>query len=212
MSTAAGRRLDTAEQRRFARIAVWLLVVTIGYNILEGIVAVAAGLTAGSIALTGFGFDSAIEVVAAAIVLWRLRAELRHGTVDERQERRAMRALAITFFALAAYIVAEGIRDLVTTARPETSLIGIGLTALSAVIMPTLAFYKRRNGQRLGSRLVVTDAAETKLCAWLSISTLAGLGLYALIGWAWLDTIAGFVIAYFAIREGREAWVAEKDA
>jgi divalent metal cation (Fe/Co/Zn/Cd) transporter len=212
VSTAAGRRLDTAEQRRFARIAVSLLVVTIGYNILEGIVAVAAGLTAGSVALTGFGFDSAIEVVAAAIVLWRLRAELRHGTADERQERRAMRALAITFFALAAYIVAEGIRDLVTTARPETSLIGIGLTALSAVIMPTLAFYKRRNGQRLGSRLVVTDAAETKLCAWLSISTLAGLGLYALIGWAWLDTIAGFVIAYFAIHEGREAWVAEKDA
>ena len=78
--------------------------------------------------------------------------------------------------------------------------------------MPLLAFYKRRNGQRLGSRLVVTDAVETKLCAWLSASTLAGLGLYALIGWAWLDTVAGFVIAYFAIREGREAWSVEDDA
>jgi divalent metal cation (Fe/Co/Zn/Cd) transporter len=212
MSTAAGRRLDTAPQRRFAGIAIWLLVITIGYNVLEGVVAVAAGLSAGSVALTGFGFDSAIEVVAAAIVLWRLRAELRHGTVDERQERRAMRALAITFFALVVYIVAAGIRDLLTAARPETSLIGIGLTALSAVVMPLLAFYKRRNGQRLGSRLVVTDAVETRLCAWLSASTLAGLGLYALIGWAWLDTVAGFVIAYFAIREGREAWSGKDDA
>jgi divalent metal cation (Fe/Co/Zn/Cd) transporter len=212
VSTAAGRRLDTAEQRRFARIAVWFLVVTIGYNILEGIVAVAAGLMAGSVALTGFGFDSAIEVIAAAIVLWRLRAELRHGTVDERQEHRAMRALAITFFALAAYIVAEGIRDLLTTARPETSLIGIGLTALSAIVMPTLALVKRRNGERLGSRLVVTDAAETKLCAWLSISTLAGLGLFAISGWAWLDTVAGFVIALFAIREGLEAWSGQDSA
>jgi divalent metal cation (Fe/Co/Zn/Cd) transporter len=209
VSATAGRRLDTAQQRHYARIAVWLLVVTIGYNVLEGIIAVAAGLRAGSVALTGFGFDSAIEVVAAAIVLWRLRAELRQGTVDERQERRAMRALAITFFALAAYIVAAGIRDLVTTAQPETSLIGIGLTALSAVIMPTLALVKRRNGQRLGSRLVVTDAAETRLCAWLSVSTLAGLGLYAISGWAWLDTVAGFVIAWFAIREGREAWSGE---
>jgi divalent metal cation (Fe/Co/Zn/Cd) transporter len=212
VSTAANRRLDTAEQRRYARIAVWLLIVTIGYNVLEGVIAVAAGLMAGSVALTGFGFDSAIEVIAAAIVLWRLRAELRHGTVDERQEHRAMRALAITFFALAAYIVAEGIRDLVTTARPETSLIGIGLTALSAIVMPTLALVKRRNGERLGSRLVVTDAAETKLCAWLSISTLAGLGLFAISGWAWLDTVAGFVIAFFAIREGREAWSGDENA
>jgi divalent metal cation (Fe/Co/Zn/Cd) transporter len=124
----------------------------------------------------------------------------------------AMRALAITFFALAAYIVAAGIRNLLTASRPKTSLIGIGLTALSAVVMPLLAFCKRRNGQRLGSRLVVTDAVETKLCAWLSASTLAGLGLYALIGWAWLDTVAGFVIAYFAIREGREAFSGEDDA
>jgi divalent metal cation (Fe/Co/Zn/Cd) transporter len=123
-----------------------------------------------------------------------------------------MRALAITFFALAAYIVAEGIRDLLTTARPETSLIGIGLTALSAIVMPTLALVKRRNGERLGSRLVVTDAAETKLCAWLSISTLAGLGLFAISGWAWLDTVAGFVIALFAIREGLEAWSGQDSA
>ncbi|MGE5763750.1 MAG: cation transporter [Mycobacterium leprae] len=183
--------------------------VTIGYNVVEGVVAVTAGLAAGSIALVGFGFDSVIEVAAAAVVLHRLLAENRGGRIDEAKERQALRFIAITFFALALYVTVEGIRDLVTGERPDTSLIGIGLTALSLVIMPWLARAKRRAGEQMGSRLVLADATETKLCAWLSVTTFAGLLSYALLGWTWLDAAAGFIIALFAINEGREAWEGE---
>jgi divalent metal cation (Fe/Co/Zn/Cd) transporter len=183
--------------------------VTIGYNVVEGVIAVTAGLAAGSIALVGFGFDSVIEVAAAAVVLHRLLAENRGGHIDEVKERRALRFIAVTFFALAVYVTVEGIRDLVTRERPDTSLVGIVLTALSLVTMPWLARAKRRAGEQMHSRLVLADAAETKLCAWLSVSTFAGLLAYALLGWPWLDAAAGFIIALFAISEGREAWEGE---
>jgi hypothetical protein len=141
VSTAANRQLDTARQRRFARIATGCWSSPLATTSSKASWPWLPVWLADRSALTGFGFDSAIEVVGA-IVLWRPRAELRHGTVDERQERRAM--LAITFFALAAYIVAAGIRDLLTAARPETSLIGIGLTALSAVFV--IAYFAIREG------------------------------------------------------------------
>jgi divalent metal cation (Fe/Co/Zn/Cd) transporter len=183
--------------------------VTIGYNLLEGAVAVAAGLVAGSVALTGFGVDSGIEVAAATVVLVRLLAEQRGREVDERKERLALRFIAVTFFALAAYVLVEGARDLATGAKPDTSPVGIGLTAASIVIMPWLAWAKRRAGEQLGSRLVIADAAETRLCALLSVSTFAGLLAFAAFGATWIDSVAGFVIAYFAVREGREAWAGE---
>jgi divalent metal cation (Fe/Co/Zn/Cd) transporter len=189
--------------------AVRLEQLTISYNVVEGVIAVAFGLLAGSIALTGFGFDSWIEVAAATVVLHRLRAELRHGRMDEAKERRALRFVAVTFFALAIYLTVEGIRDLFLQARPETSVVGIVLTAASLVVMPTLARLKRRAGLAMGSALVVADAAETRLCAWLSVSTLAGLVAYAALGWSWIDPVAGFVIAAFALKEGREAWEGE---
>jgi divalent metal cation (Fe/Co/Zn/Cd) transporter len=192
-----------------ARRAVRLEQVTIGYNIVEGIVAVTAGLIAGSIALVGFGLDSGIEVAAAAVVLIRLRAEVRGGHVDEAKERRALRFVAITFFILAAYVAFEGIRGLIEGSTPNTSIVGIALTGLSIVVMPWLAHAKRMAGQAMNSRLVIADAAETKLCAWLSVSTFAGLLGYALAGWTWIDPVAGFVIAAFAIKEGREAWEGE---
>ena len=189
--------------------AVRLEQLTVGYNIVEGVIAVTFGLLAGSIALTGFGFDSWIEVAAATVVLHRLLAGLRHGEVDEAKERRALRFVAVTFFALAAYVTIEGVRDLLIEARPETSTVGIVLTAASLVVMPTLARFKRRAGLAMGSALVVADAAETRLCAWLSVSTLVGLAAYAAIGWSWIDPAAGFVIAAFALKEGREAWQGE---
>jgi divalent metal cation (Fe/Co/Zn/Cd) transporter len=192
-----------------ARRAVRLEQATIGYNIVEGVVAVAAGLVAGSIALVGFGFDSWIEVAAAAVVLHRLRAEIRHGEVDQAKERRALRFIAITFFALAVYVTVEGIRDLATDSRPDTSIVGIALTGLSIVVMPWLARAKRLAGRAMNSRLVLADAAETKLCAWLSVSTFAGLLAFALVGWTWIDPVAGFVIAAFAVMEGKEAWEGE---
>ena len=192
-----------------ARRAIVLEQATIGYNVVEGVVAVTFGLIAGSIALTGFGFDSWIEVTAAAVVLRRLRAEVTGGAVDETKDRRALRVVAVTFFVLAAYVVVEGIRELVAGSEPSTSVVGIVLTALSAIVMPTLARLKGAAGKAMGSRLVMADAAETTLCAWLSVSTLVGLGGYAAFGWGWIDPVAGFVIGYFAVREGREAWEGE---
>jgi divalent metal cation (Fe/Co/Zn/Cd) transporter len=192
-----------------SRRAVRLEQATIGYNVIEGIVAVTAGLIAGSVALIGFGFDSWIEVAAATVVLIRLRAEIRGGDVDEAKERRALRFVAITFFVLAAYVLVEGIRDLIEGTLPNTSVVGIVLTGLSIVVMPWLAAAKKKAGQAMNSRLVIADAAETRLCAWLSVSTFAGLLAFAVFGWTWLDPVAGFVIAVFAVKEGREAWEGE---
>lgn len=203
--------MEPSEQRRGAAAprALRYAQGTIAYNVVEGIIAVTAGLVAGSVALVGFGFDSWIEVTAATVVLIRLRAEIRGETVDELKERRALRVVAVTFFALAVYVTVEGVRDLVRGAVPEVSPAGIALTASSIVVMPLLARAKRRVGEQMGSRLVLADAAETKLCAWLSVSTFAGLAGYAVAGWTWLDPIAGFVIAVFALMEGREAWQGE---
>lgn len=195
--------------RPLARAALGLGAFTIAYNVLEGVVAVVAGLAAGAVSLVGFGLDSGIEVVSAIVVVVRLAAEVRGGEPDERKEKIALRAVAATFFLLAAYLVVEGIRDLVVGARPETSVVGIVLTALSIVIMPTLAAVKRRVGLRMGSALVVADAAETRLCAVLSVTTFLALLAYLLLGWTWLDPVAGFVIAAFAVMEGREAWEGE---
>ncbi len=201
----------SAERIRDARTAIGLAWFTIGYNLVEGIVAIAAGVVAGAVSLIGFGVDSGIEVAAATVVLVRLTAELRGAEPDERKETIALRVIAFTFFVLAAYLVIVGIRDLVIGERPDTSPVGIAITAVSIVVMPLLAWWKRRVGRRLGSKLVLADAAETALCAWLSVSTFAGLVLYAWLGWTWLDPVAGFVIAAFAINEGREAWKGEHD-
>jgi divalent metal cation (Fe/Co/Zn/Cd) transporter len=143
------------------------------------------------------------------VVLQRLRAEIRHGQVDEAKQRRALRFIAVTFFALAAYVTIEGIRNLASDSRPDTSAVGIALTGVSIVAMPWLAHAKRKAGHAMNSRLVLADAAETQLCAWLSVSTFAGLLGFALVGWTWIDPVAGFVIAGFAISEGKEAWEGE---
>jgi len=197
-ATTAGSRLE--------KRALRLEMLTIGWNSLEAIVAVTAGVVAGSVALTGFGGDSVIEVFAAAIVASRLAATIRGREPDEAREHLALRVIACTFFVLAAFVTLSGARDLLTQSKPETSPIGIAITSLSLVVMPLLARAKRRTGMALGNRLVVADAKETALCAYLSASTLLGLALYATLGWWWADPAAGFVIAAFAVKEGREAW------
>jgi divalent metal cation (Fe/Co/Zn/Cd) transporter len=194
---------------RAARRAVRYAWFTIGYNLAEGVIAVAAGLAASAISLVGFGIDSGIEVAAAVVVLIRLTAELRGGEPDPVKEGRALRFIAATFFTLAGYVTVIGVRDLVVGEKPDTSVAGIALTGASIVVMPLLARAKRRAGQQMNSRLVMADSTETKLCAWLSVSTFAGLVAYALIGWTWLDPVTGFVIAAFAVNEGREAWSGE---
>jgi divalent metal cation (Fe/Co/Zn/Cd) transporter len=192
-----------------ARRGVRLEWATIGYNATEGVIAVAAGLAAGLVSLVGFGVDSAIEVTAAVVVLSRLTAEARGKGVDHAKERRALRVIAVTFFALAAYVIVEGVRDLVAGDEPDTSTVGIVLTGVSIVLMPWLARAKRRAGEAMGSQLLIADAAETRLCAWLSVSTFVGLAGYAVLDWTWLDPAGGFLIAVFAISEGREAWEGE---
>lgn len=201
--------MSTTGATAAATTAVRLEQLTIAYNVLEGVVAVSAGVAAGLVSLIGFGVDSGIEVAAAAVVLHRLLADLRGGEVDGEAERRALRFIALTFFALALYVTVEGTLRLRSGEAPDTSLVGVVLTGASVLVMPWLARAKRRAGEALGSRLVVADAAETRLCAWLSVSTFAGLLAYSALGWTWLDPVAGFVIAAFAVSEGREAWEGE---
>lgn len=202
--------LQDEETERLTRRGLRLAQFTVAYNVIEGAVAITAGLLAGLVSLVGFGIDSGIESIASVLVGLRLAARLRNGEADEAKERRALKAVAVTFFILAAYVTIEGIRALAGGEPPENSIVGIVLLALSVVVMPVLARAKRRVGEQLGGdQLILADAAETKICVLLSISTLAGLGLYLATGAAWLDPVAGFVIAAFAIYEGKEAWEGE---
>lgn len=195
---------------KLTRRGLRLAQLTIGYNVLEGVIAVSAGLAAGLVSLVGFGLDSGIESISAIIVAFRLSARLRHSEPDQDKERLALRGIAVTFFLLAAYVTIVGIRDLATGEKPDTSTLGIGILVLSLIVMPWLAWAKTRVGRALGNdRLILADAAETRLCVLLSASTLLGLVAFTATGQAWLDPVAGFVIAIFAIREGREAWEGE---
>jgi len=191
------------------RQAVRLEQFSIAWMLIEAGVAVTAGIIAGSLALNSFGFDSVIELVSATLVLRRLQAELAGGRADERAERRVLRIIAITFFVLAAYVVIGSVVDLATQAHPERSPIGIGLTVSSLLVMPLLGWRKRRVGRLLANQLVLADAAETIVCAALAATTLLGLVLFAALGWWWADPVAALVVAYFAVREGREAWNGE---
>ena len=207
MSGAA--TLSEAETEALTRKGLRLAKFTVGYNILEGLAAITAGVAAGLVSLIGFGIDSGIESISAVLVGMRLAARLRHGTIDEAKERRALKLVAVTFFLLAGYVIVEGVRSLIGQETPDTSTFGVIVLVASLIIMPLLAAAKVRVGSQLGDRLILTDAAQTRICVLLSVSTLAGLVLFQLTGAAWLDPVAGFVIAAFAIREGLEAWEGE---
>ncbi len=202
----------TSDRHRLLRRGLLLEYLTVGWNIVEGIVAIAAGLAAGSIALVGFGIDSFVESVSGSVLIWRLRSEAA-GTSDaesvERIERRAERFVGISFLLLAAYVTFEAARSLLAGDRPDASPVGIGLTALSIVVMLWLARAKRRTGEALGSRALVADAQQTYACWYLSVAALAGLGLNALFGWWWADPLAALLIAAFLVHEGIEAWRGE---
>ena len=204
MPTLTDQEIETLT-RRGLRLAQF----TVGYNVIEGIVAITAGVAAGLVSVIGFGIDSGIESIAGVLVGLRLAARLRHGSADERKERITLKLVAVTFFLLAAYVTFEGIRSLIGGERPEASPLSIGLLVASIIVMPILAAMKTRVGRRLGDNLILADAAETRICVLLSISTLLGVGLYMITGAAWLDPVAAFVIALFAIHEGREAWEGE---
>lgn len=195
---------DAAGRARLGRRARLLAAASVAYNAVEAVVAIAAGLVAGSIALVGFGLDSVVEVSSGLIVLWQFRRPF-----PESRERRALRLMALSFFALAAYVTVESLRALATGHDPEASPVGIGLALASLAIMPFLSWAQRRTGRALGSHAVVADSTQTQLCAWLSAVLLAGLVLNATLGWSWADPVAGLVIAAVAVREGLEAWRGE---
>lgn len=193
------------ERRALLTRRVRLLVVaTMTYNVVEAVVAISAGTVASSAALIGFGLDSVIEVASAAAVAWQFS-----GSDPEVRERAALRVIALSFFALAAYVGVESVRALSGAAEAEPSTVGIVLAALSLVIMPVLSHAQRRAGRELGSRSAVADSKQTLLCTYLSGVLLAGLLLNVLFGWSWADPIVALVIAAVAVKEGREAWRGE---
>jgi hypothetical protein len=182
--------------------------LTVGWNIVEGIIALAAGFVAGSPTLMGFGVDSFAESGSGAVLIWRLRSEL-GGPFDEeaveRQERRALRLVGIAFLLLAAYVAFEAVRSLVAQRRPEASPVGIALTAISIIVMLWLARAKRQTGEALDSRALIADSQQTYACWYLSVAALAGLVLNAVLGLWWADPAAALVIAAFLVKEGIEA-------
>jgi divalent metal cation (Fe/Co/Zn/Cd) transporter len=208
--TMSSADLQPVEIEQLTRRGRRLALFTVGYNVVEGVVAVTAGMLAGLVSLVGFGIDSGIESISAVLVGLRLGARLRHGEPDEARERRALKLVAATFFLLAVYVVVEGVRGLIGGEEPDSSAAGLVLLCLSVIVMPVLAHAKRGVGMELGGdRLILADAAETRICVLLSVSTLLGLGFFAVTGAAWWDPVAGFVIAAFAVREGLEAWEGE---
>jgi len=191
-----------------ARRWAWgLTATTIGWNSLEAVIAILGGILAGSIALVGFGLDSVVEVASAVVIVWRLTRFSTDRDRQERAERRAVRLIAVSFYGIAAYVTVDamstllGLRD-----EPQHSPLGLAITALSLVVMPTLAWAKRRVAARLGSVALRADAAQTQLCTYLSAVVLLGLAANALLNWWWMDPVAGLVVAVLALREGREAW------
>jgi len=192
------------ERHRRQRVALGLAWATIAWNAVEAIVAIIAGAVASSIALIGFGLDSTVEVMSASVIVWQMTRD-----VPEAREAKALRLIAVSFFALAGYVTVQAGLDLLATSEPDTSSVGIVLAAVSLVVMPVLAGLKRRNGRRLGSNSVVADSRQTMLCTYLSAVLLVGLVLSATVGWWWADPVAALVIAALAFKEGREAWRGE---
>jgi divalent metal cation (Fe/Co/Zn/Cd) transporter len=192
---------DPSRTARLVRRVRLLVAATITYNVIEAVVAITAGTLASSTALVGFGLDSVIEVSSAAAVAWQFA-----GPDPRARERVALRVIAVSFFALAAYVSTESVRALVTGAEAEHSTVGLVLAALSLLVMPVLSHAQRRAGRELGSRSAVADSRQTLLCTYLSAVLLVGLGLNSLFGWSWPDPVAALVIAAVAVREGIDAW------
>lgn len=190
-----------AERGELVRRATWLNRLTIGWNAVEGLVAIAAGLAASSIGLIAFGLDSGIEVSAALVLAWRLHQERRDGCKLEADDR-AQTLVAWSFVALAGYVSVTAIIDLAGGHEPEASGIGIAIAALSLLVMPVLAAEKRRVAIALGSQAAVAEAAQTNVCTLLSAALLLGLSANAALGWWWADPLAGLTIAATA------AWMA----
>ncbi len=197
-----------ADRPRLLRRALRLEYLTVGWNVVEGIVAIAAALAAGSVALLGFGIDSFVESASGSILIWRLIAE-RHADDDariEQVERRAQKLVSASLGLLAVYIAWDSIASLVAGDRPEPSIVGLALAVCSLAVMWWLARAKRRVGAALGSRAMTADAFQTDACFWLSLFLLVGIGANAALGWWWADPLAALGMTAFIVKEALEAW------
>lgn len=201
------------DRRRLLDRGVRLEILTIAWNAIEAIVAIGAGLAAGSIALVGFGLDSVIESISGIALYRRLRFERDGASAEESEgsERRALWFVGLSFWLIAAYVLYESAETLINRTLPDSPTIGIVLAAVSLVVMPLLGWAKRRTGQALGSRALIADATETFVCAYLSFALLLGLGLNAALGWWWADPVAALLMLPLIVHEGREAIEAARD-
>ena len=200
----ASREASLAHARR-------LEYLTVGWNVVEGVVAVGAAVAAGSVALLGFGIDSFVECASGLVLLWRLGAEQRGMEAEaiERLDERAHKLVGASLFLLAAYVAVDAAHALWTQERPEPSVVGMALTAVSIATMLWLARAKRRAAAVLQSRALEADAFQTTACFWLSVITLGGIGLNMFLGWWWADPVAALGMTWFIAKEGREAWRGE---
>lgn len=202
------------ERRVHLDRALGLEVLTVGWNVVEGVIAVTAAVLAGSVALFGFGIDSFVESASGLIMMWRLRAE-RRGVRDDAAldviEHRARKLVALSLFALAAYVVFDAAHALYAGERPAFSAAGVALTGVSLVVMMWLARAKRQVARALGSGAMEADAFQTTACWWLSLAALVGIALNGALGWWWADPAAALVIAALVVKEGRDAWEGERD-
>lgn len=204
MITATGtptRILGPLRKKVLQRRIRIIVAITITYNVIEAVIALAAGTVASSAALIGFGLDSIVEVLSAVAIAWQFSAP-----DPERREKGALRVIAFSFFGLAAYVIVDAGLSLFGLREAEHSPVGIVLAAVSLAIMPFLSWFERRTGNELGSASAIADSKQTLICSYLSAALLVGLLLNSLLGWAWADSIAALAIAGFAIKEGLEAW------
>ena len=198
---ANGLPLELRRRRLLERRVRWVVGATIGYNVIEAVIALASGAAASSTALVAFGLDSIVEVLSAAAVAWQFAS-----ADPESRERPALRMIAVSFFGLADFVAADAARSLMGGVQAEHSTVGIVLAAVSLVVMPVLSWVERRTGRELGSASAVADSKQTLICSYLSAVLLVGLVLNGALGWWWADPVAALVIAGFAVREGVLAW------
>jgi cation diffusion facilitator family transporter len=200
-------------RERLQRRGVRLEWFTVAWNVVEALVAIAAGVAAGSIALIGFGVDSGIEVVAASALLWRFKQAKANASEAEhdRAEQRALYVVSATFFALALYIAFGAIQSLASSDEPESSTVGLILALVSLGVMPTLAYAKQRTGRALASRALQADAVETWVCAYLSLALLVGVGLNLAFGWWWADPVAALAMLPVIVWQGWETLEEARD-
>ena len=193
--------LSMARRSVLERRVRWIVAATITYNVIEAVIAIAAGTVASSTALIGFGLDSIVEVLSAAAVAWQFA-----GRDPEARERTALKVIAVSFFGLALYVTVDAALTFAGLREPEHSTVGILLAAVSLAVMPFLSLLERRTGKELGSASAIADSKQTLVCSYLSAAVLVGLLLNTLFGWTWADPVAGLVVVVFAVREGLEAW------